>query len=120
MSRHPLAATAVAYFLFALLVAVTFSGCAALGVPAADTFNKKAAAATQSVNAASQMTLTLLQARKITPDEADAFIDRAEEAQQAVDFARSIYANDPAGGQDALAKAIAVLTVLTSELERRR
>jgi hypothetical protein len=97
------------------------TACAALSVPPADTFNKRAAAATATVNTVSQTALTLLQARKITPDESDRYIDRAEEAQRSIDLARSIYAEDPMDdGQARLAAVIRALQVLTAELEARK
>lgn len=96
------------------------SACASLGVPPADTFNKQAAAAVSSVNAASQLSLTLLQARKITPDESDAYIARAEDAQEAIDLTRSIRSTDPAGAQDRLDAIIRSLQILTMELEARK
>jgi hypothetical protein len=114
MQRHPLAAVSVAYFCFLLL------GCAALGVPAADTFNKKAAAATISVNTGSQSVLTLLQARKITPDESDAYTDRLEETQRAIDLTRTVYKTNPTDAEDRLAAIIASLNILLAELERRQ
>lgn len=96
------------------------TACAALNVPPADTFNKQAAGAVSSVNAASQLSLTLLQARKITPDESDAYTDRAENAQEAIDLARSIRSADPAGAQDRLDAIIRALQLLTAELEARK
>lgn len=96
------------------------TACGLLGVPQADTFNKKAAAATSSVNVASQTVLTLLQARKITPNESDAYTDRAESAQEAIDLARSMRSTDPAGAQDRLDAIIRALQVLTVELEKRK
>lgn len=96
------------------------AACASLGVPPADTFNKQAAAAVSSVNAASQLSLTLLQARKITPDESDAYIARAEDAQEAIDLTRSIRSTDPAGAQDRLDAIIRSLQILTVELEARK
>lgn len=111
--------TAIAYFGF--LLAVQFLvGCAALGVPAADTFNKKAAGAVQTVNAASQLTLTLLQARKITPDENDAYIARAEQAQHAINLTRQLHVTDPTGAADRLTQIIAGLAILQTELENRK
>lgn len=115
MRNHPLLAVAVLWVAFAVL-----TGCASLGVPQPQTFNQRAAAATASVNTASQSVLTLLQARKITPDESDRYIDRAEDAQQAIDFARSIYAANPGEAEDRLAATIAALTILTAELEKRK
>lgn len=110
---------AATYFVY-LLVAHFIVGCAALGVPAADTFNKKAAGAVQTVNAASQLSLTLLQARKITPDESDSYIARAEQAQHAIDLTRQLHATDPTGANDRLAQIIVGLTLLQSELEARK
>lgn len=100
---------------------ILLTACAALSVPPADTFNKRAAAATATVNTVSQTALTLLQSHKITPDESDRYIDRAEEAQEAIDVARAIYENDPMDdGQARLAAVIRALTILTAELEARK
>lgn len=96
------------------------TACAALKVPPADTFNKQAAAAVASVNAASQLSLTLLQARKITPDESDRYTDRAEAAQDAIDLARSMWSTDPTGAKDRLDAIIRALAILTAELEARK
>jgi hypothetical protein len=96
------------------------AACATLGVPAPQTFNQRAAAATATVNTASQTTLTLLQARKITPDESDRYIDRTEEAQKSINLARSLHATDPNAAEDRLALVIAALQVLTAELEQRK
>lgn len=104
--------------IFPLLFLLT--ACASLGIPPADTFNKQAAAAVASVNTASQLSLTLLQARKITPDESDAFVGRAEDAQEAIDLTRSIRSTDPAGAQDRLDAIIRSLQILTAELEARK
>jgi hypothetical protein len=99
---------------------VLLTGCSLLAVPSPQTFNQRAAAATASVNTASQTVLTLLQARKISPDESDRYIDRTEEAQGAIDLTRSIHTTDPAGAEDRLALTIKELQVLTAELERRK
>lgn len=107
-------------FTTALYVAFLLVGCASLGVPQADTFNKKVAGAVQTVNAASQLDLTLLQARKITPDESDAYIARIEQAQHAVDLTRQLHETDPSGAEDRLAQIIAGLAILQSELEARK
>jgi hypothetical protein len=109
------------YKLSIIPLLLILTACAALSVPPADTFNKRAAAATATVNTVSQTALTLLQARKITPDESDRYIARAEEAQKAINVARSIYADDPMDdGQHRLVMAIRALEVLTAELEARK
>lgn len=96
------------------------AACGSLGVPAPQTFNERAAAATATVNTASQTVLTLLQARKITPDESDRYTDRAEDAQEAIDLARGIYPTNPTSAEDRLALVIAALQILTAELEQRK
>lgn len=96
------------------------AACATLGVPAPQTFNQRAAAATATVNTASQTTLTLLQARKITPDESDRYIDRTETAQEGIRVARSLHATDPTAAEDRLSLVIAALSILTAELEQRK
>lgn len=96
------------------------TACASLGVPAPQTFNQRAAAAVTAVNTASQTTLTLLQARKITPDQSDRYIDRTEEAQKSINLARALHATDPSAAEDRLALVIAALQILTAELEQRK
>lgn len=110
---------ALSYFVF-LLLAHLVAGCAALGVPAADTFNKKVAAATVTVNTASQTDLTLLQQRKITPDESDRYIARLTEMQTAIDATRTLYKTNPADAENRLATLITALNLLVAELEARK
>jgi hypothetical protein len=96
------------------------AACASLGVPQADTFNKKAAAAVVSVNTASQSVLTLLQAHKIAPDEADSYTSRLDEAQKGIDLTRTIYKTNPADAENRLAAIINALNLLLGELEARK
>lgn len=103
-----------------LLLTLCIAACSTLGILPADTFNKKVAAAVTSVNTASQLTLTLLQAQKISPDESDHFIDRAEEAQNGIDAARALHSTDPSDAADKLGLTINALTVLLAELEARK
>jgi hypothetical protein len=99
---------------------ILLCACASLGIPPADTFNKKAAAAVASVNTASQSALTLLQVRKITPDKYDEYADRAEDAQGAIDAARALRSTDPDGAVNKLNLTIQVLAILIAELEARK
>jgi hypothetical protein len=102
------------------LLAVLIAGCGVLGVQAPQTFHERALAATATVNTASQTVLTLLEARKITPDESDRYIDRTEDAQEAIDLARGIYASNPLDAENRLELTIALLQILTAELESRQ
>ena len=115
MKSHPFVALAAIYIAFLLL-----AGCASLGVQAPQTFEERAAAATASANAASASVLTLLKARKITPDESDRYIDRCEEAQTAINLARAIHAANPDEGAKQLAVVVAALQTLINELEQRQ
>lgn len=99
---------------------ILLAACQSLGIPPADTFNKKAAAAVVSVNTASQLTLTLLQARKISPDESDRYTDRVEQLQNGINVARSLRSTDPAGADDKIGLTINALQVLIAELETRK
>lgn len=96
------------------------TACEVLGVQTPKTFNERALAATATVNTASQSVLTLLQARKITPDESDRYTDRAEDAQEAIDLARGIYASNPLDAENSLELTITLLQILTAELEQRQ
>lgn len=102
------------------LLVLLFAGCGLLGVQAPQTFHERALAATATVNTASQSVLTLLKARKITPDESDRYIDRTEDAQKAIDVARGIYASNPADAENRLTLTISLLQTLTAELEQRK
>lgn len=113
MRKHPFAAVAAFYLIFLM-------GCASLGVPAADTFNKKVAAATVSVNTGSQTDLTLLQQHKITPDESDQYIARLADLQTAINSTRTVYDTSPADAENRLAAAITALNLLLTELEKRK
>lgn len=114
MSRHPFAAVTAAYLLFLI------TACGFLGVQSPQTFNEKAAAATISVNTGSQTVLTLLQSRKITPDESDKYTKSLEDAQEAIGFARTLYKTKPQEAEDRLAVTIAALNILLAELEKRK
>lgn len=113
MRKHPFAAVAALYLVFLL-------GCASLGVPAADTFNKKVAAATVSINTGSQTDLTLLQQHKITPDESDRYTARLAELQTAINATRAVYKTNPGDAENRLAAAITALNLLLAELEARK
>lgn len=115
MKRHPFAALTSLYVVFLML-----AGCAALGVPTAESFPEKAAAATVSVNTGSQTVLTLLQSRKITPDENDKYTKALGDFQEGIDFIRGVNKTNPADAENRLAALIASLNLLLAELEARK
>ncbi len=105
-------------FLFALFIFV--SACTSLGVPQPDTFNKKVAAAITMTNTASQTVLTLLKARKITPDESDRYLDRIDSSVKSIAFVQAIHEAEPQAAELRLAVAIKTLELLITELDGRK
>lgn len=114
-SVHSFGAVTALYITFLLL-----AGCASLGVPTATTFNEKAAGAITTVTGARQTNLTLLQAHKLTPDDAENINAQADNLRKGIDVARSIHDTQPAAGDDKLAATITALTALTAYLEQRK
>ena len=102
------------------LLLLLLAGCAALGVLPAKTFNEKAAAATISVTGARQTTLTLLQASKISPDDAENVQDQANNLRKGIDVARTIHETDATGGDTKLDATIQALQILTAYLEEHK
>lgn len=104
----------------ASLLLLTITACSSLGVPKPQNFNEAALSATASINAASQTVLTLLQARKISPDESDRYTSRLEQAQLSVDTIRKLHTTDPGGAAAQLDGLILMLETLQSELRGRQ
>lgn len=112
---HSFGFTAALYVAFLLL-----AGCQLLGVPVPQTFNEKAASALTTVTGARQTALTLLQAQKITPDDAENVNEQADTLRKGVEVARAIHATQPVAGDARLAATITALTALTAYLEERK
>jgi len=102
------------------LLFLLLAGCASLGVPAPSTFNEKAAAALATVTGARQTTLTLLQAGKLTPDDAENVNAQADNLRQGIDIARQIHSTNTAAGDDRLTATITALTALNAYLGTRK
>ena len=102
------------------LLVLLAAGCASLGVPVPQTFNQKAAAALTTVTGARQTTLTLLQAHKLTPDDAENVDKQADNLRQGIEVARTIHGTDPGAGDTKLGATIAALQVLTAYLEKAK
>lgn len=91
-------------------------GCATLGVPDADTFNKKALAAYSTVEAARNTTNTLAAAGKLSKPEATNAQAKCDNAKEAITIARSLYVSNPQQATDKLTAAIALLQALNNYL----
>lgn len=99
---------------------VVLSGCSVLGVPPADTFNKRVVVANGIVEQVSRTVETLFVAGKLTKEDAQAYNERAESAATGIDIAVQAHATDPTGADTRLGAIIAALNALKSELEARQ
>lgn len=105
------------YSLIAMLILV--SACATLNVPAPQTFNQKALAAYNSVDAVVQSTTTLLASGKISAADAQQVHDQAVNLKTGIELAEQIHATNPTAGDDKLAATIMALTALQGYLTAR-
>lgn len=103
-----------------LLVTITIQGCAFLGQPTPETFRERAAVALTTVTTVRQTALTLLQAQKITPDDATSVQGGADQARAGIEVARQIEATNPQAAENRLSAAITGLTALQAYLESRK
>jgi len=90
---------------------MAFVGCAALGLPTAETFNEKAAATLGTITTVRQTATTLLNERKITAEDGDNILKQTDNARAGLDIARVLNKQNP---QAADAKLNAVRTVLVA------
>jgi len=101
------------------LLAITVAGCQVFGVPAADTFNKKWAAAVTAVTVVRQQAETLLVARKINADDAQNVQYAADESISGLLIAQDLYEVKPEAGEARLNTVINALALLQRYLEER-
>jgi polyhydroxyalkanoate synthesis regulator phasin len=105
---------------FALTLCVWLASCAALGVPQADTFNKRIVVANSVAETSATTIATLVSAGKLSPEEAQKALDQTKNAAAGVDLARKVYAQDPSAANTQLGAIIASLNALTLYLESRQ
>jgi hypothetical protein len=106
--------------LAASLLCFAMLACASLGVPEADTFNKKTVVANGLVESASATVETLYTAGKLSQPDARSFNQRLENAAKAIDIAKQVHQTDPATADARLSAIIAGLNALQSELQARK
>lgn len=90
--------------------------CAGLGVPPADTFNKKLLAAYTTVEGVAKSASDLRAAGKLSDADRDNVVTTGKSALAGLDLAKQVYATDPAAGEDKLTATITVLTALQAYL----
>jgi hypothetical protein len=97
-------------------VATLLGACAQLGVPAADTFNKKLIAGYTTVETISVSTATLFTAGKITREQKDNAVIGLRAALTGLDSAAALAKTDVAGADTNLTKIVTGLTALQALL----
>ena len=112
--------TRIPHTLALAFLCVILAACQTLSVPAPTTFNQKALAAYNALDAATQTTLTLAQSGKLSRDDAQQAHDQIAQVKNGVDIAVQVHVNDPQAGEDRLATAITALTALQAYLAGRQ
>lgn len=101
---------------FRLLICTVLAGallaCAGLGVPPADTYDKKVAAAYALVATVADGTTALVTAGKISKADAVNVKATADTAIAGIDAAKGMFETNPAAAQTKLTSTIAILTAL--------
>lgn len=110
MNRQPF------FALWSLFLVILVAACAQLGVPAADTFNKRALAAYTTVEGINKTATSLKAAGKLSDSDRENIISTSRSAVAGIDLARQVHATNPQGGEDKLTAMIAVLTALQTYL----
>lgn len=103
-----------------LIVAVLLlAGCSTLGIPSADTFNKKWLAAQTADTTVLQTDLTLLQAGTISKADAANVEAQADNIKSGLDIARTLYATDQTAGSTKLDSVVLALQALQTYLNAK-
>ncbi len=113
----------LALALVLLLPQVPFglSGCTALGVPQAQTFNEKLAYAYGTHTAVLQATTAAISAGQLSSADAMKILSDADNVKVALDAASSAYAaGDTAGANNKLAVAVSILQSVQAYLNAHR
>lgn len=101
------------------VILVMLVGCSTLGIPSADTFNKKWLAAQQTDTTVLQTDLTLLQAGTISKADAANVEAQADNIKAGLDIARTLYATDQTAGSTKLDSVVIALQALQTYLNAK-
>lgn len=107
--------------MFLLAIAIMLlSACAQLGIPKPETFNERLAVGYSTVTAVRQTATTLLQAKKISADDAQNVQNQADNARAGLDIARTISKTDLKAADAKLNAVHTALTALQSYLATKK
>lgn len=107
-----------AFLLFSTFVAIP--GCASVGLPTPTTFNQNMAVAITAVTTVRTTAQALLQAKKISADDAQNVQDGANSARTGLDIARTLSKVDMTAATNKLAAASTALSALNTYLATRK
>jgi hypothetical protein len=99
-----------------LAAAMCLAACAQLGIPAADTFNKKLAAGYVAVGAVAEAANNAVVSGALSKSDAKNVLASAEAAVQGLDLASTMSKTDMAGASTRLDLTIAAITALQTYL----
>lgn len=102
------------------LLLMILSGCAALGIQSAQTFDQKVAYAAQVNTAVLTASTAALRAKQISSADHEQVLKMSGEAKVLTDSARLLSSTDPNAANAKLALATAVLTQLQTYLNSRK
>lgn len=102
-----------------LLAVMLLAGCQLLGVPTPETFSERLAVGYSTTTTVRQTTLTMLQARKLTPDDAENIQQQADNARAGLDIARTMRGVDLQAADARLTATLTGLTALEAYLRAR-
>lgn len=112
MTRKP------AYTAFWAVLLLTLTACQTLGVPQADTFNKKALATIKALDGVVQTVPPLVASGRLEAPTARNIITQVEHMKVGVDLAIQAYDSDPSGSTDKLDNIITALTAIQNQLPK--
>lgn len=95
-----------------LTTIIAMTACTALGIPVADTFNKKLEVGYVTVDTVATSTNNLLISGTLSKSDASNILEQGLNAKAALDIARSVHDTSPALGDAKLASALVVLQAL--------
>lgn len=107
------------YFVALVIFAFALTACETLGIAQPQTFNDKVAVAYGAVTQARTTTTQLLEAKKISADDAQNVLTTTDVARVGIDTARKMHTADPKGADSKLNAIRTGLTALIGYLATR-
>lgn len=108
-----------AYIASWAVLAVLLHGCALMGLPAAETFNQRLEGGYRTAETIVSGTSILLNAHKISSDDAENSAKQADVLKDGLDVARSLHATDEQAGNDKLTTTLISLRALEAYLQTK-